>query len=72
LKWWGVPEVVVPSYYTSTTDVRHAVVDARQRSGELFKARADGWRMHADLHAGLTLALWPLLRPRMQLAQAAQ
>jgi len=72
LKWWGVPEVVVPSYYTSTTDVRHAVVDARQRSGELFKARTDDWRMHADLHAGLTLALWPLLRPRVQLAQAAQ
>jgi hypothetical protein len=72
LKWWGVPEVVVPSYYTSTTDVRHAVVDARQRSGELFKARRDGWQMHADLHAGLTLALWPLLRPRAELAQAAQ
>ena len=72
LKWWGVPEVVVPSYYTSTTDVRHAVVDAKQRSSEVFKARTDGWQMHADLHAGLTLALWPLLRPRAELAQAAQ
>ena len=28
--------------------------------------------MHADLHAGLTLAHWPLLRRRAQLAQAAQ
>jgi len=36
LKWWGVPEVVVPSKYTSTTDVLHAVVDARQRSREVF------------------------------------
>ena len=64
MKWWGVPEVVVPSYYTSTTDVRNSVVDKKQRKGEVFKARVDGRQMNADLHAGLTLALWLLLRPQ--------
>jgi hypothetical protein len=62
LKWWGVPEVILPSYYTSSTDVRYSVVDGKQRKGEVFTARRDGRKMHADLHAGLTLALWPLLR----------
>jgi hypothetical protein len=64
LKWYGVPELVVPSYYTSSTDVRHSVVDKKQRNGEKFKATVDGWQMHADLHAGLTIALWLQLRPR--------
>lgn len=53
----------MPSFYTSITDVRHGVVDARQRRGEVFRARLDGWSMHADLHGALTLALWPLLEP---------
>jgi hypothetical protein len=42
------------------------------RKGVLNSVWADGWQMHADLHAGLTLALWPLLRPAAELAQAAQ
>ncbi len=50
LKWYGITEVVVPSFYTSSTDVR---------------------RMHADVHAALTLALWPILRSRQTLTIAA-
>ena len=71
LRWMGVPEIVVPSWYTSTTDVRNSRVDKKQRSGETFVAKADGRRMHADLHAALTLALWPLLRPNEGMALAA-
>jgi hypothetical protein len=71
LKWYDVPEIVVPSWHTSSTDVRHSVVDTAQRRGEGFRAKVDGWLMHADLHAALTVALWLLLRPRQSLAQAA-
>ncbi|WP_046863660.1 hypothetical protein [Microvirga massiliensis] len=65
LKWNGIPEVVVPSFWTSCTDVRFGVVDKAQRRGPVFVARADGLRADADLHAAHTLALWPLLRPKM-------
>ncbi len=71
LKWYGIPEVVVPSFFTSSTDVRHSCVDGGQRRGEMFTARADGRKMHADVHAALTLALWPILRPRPALVIAA-
>ena len=64
LRWHGIPEAVIPSYYTSTTDVRHGVVDKRQRKRQdRFVARVDGRVMQADLHAALTIALYPLLRP---------
>lgn len=63
LRWHGIPEAVIPSSYTSTTDVRHGLVDARQRKQQdEFVARVDGRRMHADVHAALTIALYPLLR----------
>lgn len=71
LRWNGVPEVVVPSYWTSSTDVRVGVVDGAQRRGEVFVARSDGRRRHADLHAAQTLALWPILRPLPPTALAA-
>jgi transposase len=64
-KWYGVPEIKIPSFYTSTTDVRFSVVDNKQRKGEVFKASKDGRRMDADIHASLTIALWPLLRPNL-------
>ena len=71
LKWFGVPEVVIPSFYTSSTDVRFSVVDKKQRKGEVFTASTDGRKMDADLHAGLTIALWPLLRPNASVQQLA-
>ena len=64
LKWYGIPEVRVPSYYTSSTDIRHGVVDKKQRkSQDRFVAHRDGKVWQADLHAATTIALYPLLRP---------
>jgi hypothetical protein len=63
LRWNGVPEVVVPSYWTSCTDVRNGTVDKAQRRGPTFVAKADGRTLDADLHAARTIALWPILRP---------
>ncbi len=60
-RWCGNPVVSVPSYFTSTTDHRHAVVDAAQRKGEWFTARADGRGSDSDAHASHTLAVWPLM-----------
>jgi hypothetical protein len=64
LKWFGIPEIKVPSYYTSTTDVRYGMVDKSQRIGEVFTAKQDGRQWHADIHAALTLALWPILKAK--------
>ncbi len=66
LKWFGIPEVTIPSFYTSSTDVRHAVVDGNQRQGLVFTARVDGERSHSDLHASETMGLYPLLRPKLE------
>jgi transposase len=63
LEWHGLPEVAVPSPYTSQTDVRHALVDASQRNGRVFRSKADGRVSDADLNASDTLAVWLLLRP---------
>lgn len=71
LAWNGVPEAVVPSWWTSSTDVRNGIVDKAQRRGDAFVARADGRKRHADMHAAQTLALWPILRPRPATALAA-
>jgi hypothetical protein len=69
LAWAGVPEVVVPSYHTSSYDYRHSVVDRGMRRGERFKA-LDGKVWHSDEHACETVAQWLLLQPRatMELA----
>ena len=64
LGWRGIPQVLVPSYYTSSTDVRHGVVDKAQRKRDVFTARVDGARMHADLHAAAVIGLWPFLVPK--------
>ena len=64
LRWFGIPERTVPSYHTSSTDVRFAVVDKRQRkTQDRFVARKDKRVWQADLHAGGVLALYPQLRP---------
>jgi hypothetical protein len=72
LKWYGIPEFKVPSYYTSSTDVRYGVVDKSQRIGEVFTAKHDGRQWHADVHAALTLALWPILKAKPSLGLATQ
>jgi hypothetical protein len=63
LAWNGVPRIVVPSWFTSSTDVRHGIVDGSQRNRGIFRACIDGRQRHADLHAALTIALWSILRP---------
>lgn len=62
--WAGIPTLRVPSYHTSTTDVRNGVIEKTQRRGDVFTARADGMTAHADVHAAFTIGLWPFLRPK--------
>lgn len=62
LRWQGIPQEKIPSYYTSSTDARFSVVDKAQRQGSVFRSQRDGRIMQADLHASLTIALYPLLR----------
>ena len=65
LKWHGIPEAKVPSYFTSSTDVRFADVDKEQRkTQDKFKAKADGRTWQADLHAACVIALYATLKPR--------
>lgn len=61
LAWFGIPEVKIPSFYTSTTDGRHGVVDKEQRKSEVFKAKQDGMTRHADEHAAVTIGNWLLM-----------
>lgn len=63
LAWFGVPEVVVASYWTSVTDHEHGVVDKAQRRGAVFRSARTGVEADADLHASETLAQYLLLRP---------
>ncbi len=64
LRWNGIPEATIPSYYTSTTDVRFATVDKKQRkTQDQFEAKTDGRVWQADLHAACVIGLYPLLRP---------
>mgnify|MGYP002714616539 CR=1 FL=1 len=63
LEWFGIPEIVLPSYYTSTTCILHRLVDKKMRKGDVFYCPACSETRHADLNAGLTLALYPVLEP---------
>lgn len=63
LKWRGIPQIVLPSYYSSSTDWRIGLVDKKQRRGEVFTGR-DGTKRDADMHASETLARWLFLRPK--------
>jgi hypothetical protein len=63
LAWLGIPEVRIPSPYTSLADLLASSVSEPRRSGEKFvDARGKAW--HADEHAGLAIAAWLLLRAR--------
>ena len=63
LAWAGIQEIMVGSYWTSSTDIRHSVVDKEQRKGEAFVSRVDGRRWHADGHATEVIGNWLVLRP---------
>jgi len=65
--WNGVPEVALPSYYTSTTCFRHANIDKIQRRGDVFHCRRCELEgrgpEHADAHASDLLSVYPSLVP---------
>jgi transposase len=58
LKWYGIPELTVPSFFTSCTDIKNGVVDKKQRkSQDKFVSAVTGESQQADIHAALTIAL---------------
>ena len=61
LAWLGIPELRIPSPYTSKADLSASSVYETKRRGEDF-VDASGKKWHADEHAGLTIAAWLLLR----------
>jgi len=63
LLWDGVPEITVPSYYTSTTCTIHSLIDATMRVGEIFKCPLCASAEHSDEHAADTIGNYFLLRP---------
>ncbi len=62
----GVPVLRVPSRHTSTTDTRAGVVNKTQRRGDVFTAKTDGRRSHADAHAAFTVGILPFLVPKTE------
>jgi hypothetical protein len=63
LRWDGIPEIVIPSYYTSTTCTVHSLVDDAMRQGEQFCCPQCKIRHNADEHAADTIGKYILLRP---------
>jgi hypothetical protein len=68
LAWLGIPEVRIPSPYTSMGDLRASVVFETKRRGEKF-IDASGVEWHADEHAALTIAAWLLALVRQFASQ---
>jgi transposase len=64
--WDGIPEVALPSFYTSCTCNKHALVDKNMRSGEKFACPKCVEHRHADENASHTIANYLLLRPMFQ------
>lgn len=63
-QWNGIPEIVVPSWYTSRACLKHSrIVDKKHRKGERIYLPCCGQHHHADEHASDTIATYPLLKP---------
>jgi hypothetical protein len=62
-EWRGIACILLPSWYSSSTDWRTGRVDRSQRKGAVFTAE-DGRQWDADLHAGEMLARWLFLREK--------
>jgi hypothetical protein len=75
-KWNGIPEIALPSYYTSSTCFLHGIVDKTQRKGDVFACKrclAEGRsREHADEHAALMLAVYPFLQLKSTLCDTQE
>jgi hypothetical protein len=71
LLWNGIPEVAVPSWYTSRSCLTHSVVvDSKHRKGEkLFLPCCDEYH-HADEHAADTIGGLMFLQPGLRLDQS--
>ncbi len=65
LQWDGIPEIVIPSYHTSSCCTVHSLVDASMRNGETFFCPRCGAKEHADSHAADTIGNYILLRPNI-------
>jgi hypothetical protein len=66
LRWNGVPEVALPSWYTSRACTTHStIVAAQHRQGETIYLPCCGRHEHADEHASDTLAQFLFLTPRL-------
>jgi hypothetical protein len=63
LRWNGIPEHAIPSFFTSCTCPRHSRVDRQQRRGDRFLCPDCGGPEHADTHAAFTIACYLLLTP---------
>jgi hypothetical protein len=71
LRWNGISEHAIPSFFTSCTCPRHSRVDRQQRRGDIFLCPDCGGPEHADTHASdqallgryFTIACYLLLTP---------
>jgi transposase len=62
--WNGVPEIVVPSWYTSRTCPRHGhIAERHHRQGEHLHLPCCQRTVHADEHAADVIAGYPVLQP---------
>ena len=65
LQWNGIPEVAIPSWYTSRACFRHSIiVEKRHRTGERIFLPCCNCYDNADEHAADTLACFLFLRLR--------
>ena len=61
-RWNGVPEVVIPSWYTSRSCLPHStIIEKKHRQGESLFLPCCGVKDHADEHAADTIACYPFL-----------
>ena len=62
--WNGVPEIVLPSWYTSRTCPRHGhIAEKHHRQGERLHLPCCQRTVHADEHAADVIAGYPVLQP---------
>lgn len=61
--WYGVPELALPSFFTSQVCTIHALIDETVRQGEHFQCPKCPTPRHADEHAADTIGLYLLLKP---------
>jgi transposase len=71
-QWNGIPEIEVPSWYTSRSCLTHSqVLDKKHRQGEKIYVPCCDKHEHADEHAADTIGGLLFLRPIKELARAS-